>query len=189
MLDATIFSLVPRDVYFDATGRTPDRLGNEHWDIVPNNTYRTSDGREIMIITINDKFWQVLCDAIGAPDMKTDPKFATKGARLANREAVNQRLSEIFATRPLEEWDRTLAAAGAIYGPVRTWPEVFSDPEIVANLIRTIDHPEAGQFKVVNNPLRFSETPNEIYLAPPTLGQHTEEVVGAAAVAWPDASR
>jgi crotonobetainyl-CoA:carnitine CoA-transferase CaiB-like acyl-CoA transferase len=61
---------------------------------------------------------------------------------------------------------------------------VFSDPETIANLIRTIDHPKAGQFKVVNNPLRFSQTPNKIYLAPPTLGQHTEEIVGASGGAW-----
>ncbi len=185
MMDASIFSLVPRDVYFDATGHTPDRLGNEHWDIVPNNTYATKDGREVMIITINDKFWQILCDAIGAPSMKTDPETATKGARLKNRDLVNRRLSEIFATRTLAEWDPILLAAGAIYGPVKTWPEVFGDPKVQADLIRTIDSASAGRFKVINNPLNFSATPTEISLAPPSLGEHNDAIIPNAASGWP----
>ncbi|WP_028714447.1 CaiB/BaiF CoA-transferase family protein [Paracoccus sp. J55] len=185
MMDASIFSLVPRDVYFDITGHTPDRLGNEHWDIVPNNTYRTKDGREVMIITINDKFWQILCDAIGAPEMKTDPATASKGARLQNRELVNRRLAEIFATRTLAEWDPILLAAGAIYGPVKTWPEVFGDPKVQQDLIRTIDSPSTGPFRVINNPLNFSATPTEIRLPPPALGEHNESVIPAAAKGWP----
>ncbi|HEM7839464.1 CoA transferase [Burkholderia multivorans] len=187
MLDASIFSQVPRDVYFDLTGKTPARMGNQHWDIVPNNTYATSDGRDIMIITINDKFWHVLCDALGASELKTDPRFATKAARLANRVAVDERLAAIFATRTLAEWEPVLANAGAIYGAVRTWPEVFSDPQVVDKLVRVIPHPKGGEFKVINNPLNFSHTPTHIRRAPPILGQHNDEVLGAGSAGWPAA--
>ncbi|EGD03575.1 Alpha-methylacyl-CoA racemase [Burkholderia sp. TJI49] len=187
MLDASIFSQVPRDVYFDLTGKTPDRMGNQHWDIVPNNTYATSDGRDIMIITINDKFWHVLCDALGASELKTDPRFATKAARLANRGAVDARLAAIFATRTLAEWEPVLANAGAIYGAVRTWPEVFSDPQVVDKLVRVIPHPKGGEFKVINNPLNFSNTPTHIRRAPPILGQHNDEVLGTGSAGWPAA--
>lgn len=185
MMDASIFSLVPRDVYFDATGPTPDRLGNEHWDIVPNNTYPTKDGREVMIITINDKFWQILCDALGAPELKTDPATATKAARLQNRDLVNQRLADLFLTKTLAEWDPILLAAGAIYGPVRTWPEVFNDPKVVNDLIRTIDSPSTGPFKIINNPLNFSATPTEIHSAPPALGEHNDSILPALKQGWP----
>lgn len=185
MMDASIFSLVPRDVYFDATGHTPDRLGNEHWDIVPNNTYPTKDGREVMIITINDKFWQILCDALGAPELKTDPATATKAARLQNRDLVNQRLADLFLTKTLAEWDPILLAAGAIYGPVRTWPEVFNDPKVVNDLIRTIDSPSTGPFKIINNPLNFSATPTEIHSAPPALGEHNDSILPALKQGWP----
>ncbi|EPA99413.1 CaiB/BaiF CoA-transferase family protein [Pseudomonas sp. G5(2012)] len=185
MLDATIFSLVPRDVYFDVTGKTPGRMGNEHWDIVPNNTYRTSDGRDIMIITINEKFWHILCDALDASELKTDPRFANKAARLANRDAVNSTLANIFATRTLAEWDAALSAAGAIYGPVKTWPEVFSDRHTVENLLKTLEHPLGGSFKVINNPLHFSATPNSIYRSPPLKGQHDSEVLTADKIVWP----
>ena len=185
MLDASIFSQVPRDVYFDLTGKTPGRMGNQHWDIVPNNTYATADGRDIMIITINDKFWHVLCDAMNASELKTDPRFATKAARLENRAAVDATLAEIFATRNLVEWENVLSAAGAIYGSVRTWPEVFSDPHVVDTLLKTVQHPKGGEFKVINNPLQFSATPTQIRSAPPLLGQHNDEVLGRGARGWP----
>ncbi|NUY01495.1 CaiB/BaiF CoA transferase family protein [Paraburkholderia youngii] len=185
MLDASIFSQVPRDVYFDLTSKTPLRMGNQHWDIVPNNTYATSDGRDIMIITINDKFWQVLCDALDAPELKTDERFATKAARLANREPVNDRLAAIFATRDLDAWEARLSAAGAIYGAVRTWPEVFSDPHVVDNLLKTLPHPKGGEFKIINNPLNFSATPTRIDRSPPMLGEHNEEVLKQHGGAWP----
>ncbi|HSV83124.1 MAG TPA: CoA transferase [Ramlibacter sp.] len=183
MMDAAMFTHVPRDVYFDATGKSPPLTGNEHWDIVPNNTYRTADGRDIMIITINDKFWQVLCDGLGIAEWKTDPRYATKNARLAHRAEVDGKLAEVFATRSLEEWNRILLEVGAIFGPVRTWQEVFNDPAIKDHLIRTVDHPKAGPFKVVNNPLEFSGTPTAIDLPPPTLGQHNAQVLGATG--WP----
>jgi crotonobetainyl-CoA:carnitine CoA-transferase CaiB-like acyl-CoA transferase len=185
MLDASIFSQVPRDVYFDLTGITPGRMGNQHWDIVPNNTYATADGRDIMIITINDKFWQILCDALGASELKTDPQFATKAARLANREQVDARLSEIFATRDLASWEQALSSSGAIYGTVRTWPEVFSDEHVVNTLLKTLHHPKGGPFKVINNPLQFSGTPTQIMRAPPMLGEHNGQILTEAGVAWP----
>src|SRR5690606_8986454 len=116
-------------------GVTPTRMGNQHWDIVPNNTYTTADGRQVMIITINDKFWQILCDALGTSEWKTDPRYATKAARLANRALVDESLARVFASRDLAHWEAALSGAGAIYGAVRTWPEVFSDPHVVENLL------------------------------------------------------
>lgn len=176
MMDASLFSHVPRDVYFSLTGKTPERWGNEHWDIVPNNVYRTADGHDVMVITINDKFWQILCKAVGDPDFATDPRYATKDARLANRESLDERLSALFATRPLAEWDPILNAAGAIYGPVRTWPDVFADPATQETMLATLTHPSGAEFQVINNPLRFSATPTSVRTAPPTLGQHNDQL-------------
>lgn len=183
MLDASIFSHVPRDVYYSITGKTPERWGNEHWDIVPNNVYRTADGRQIMIITINDKYWRILCEALGDAAFAADPRYATKAARLANRAEVDARLSALIATKSLREWDEILGRAGAIYGPVRTWPEVFSDPHTQEHMLRRLTHPSGQSFEVVNNPLRFSATPTSVRSPPPTLGQHTEEVLNAGG--WP----
>lgn len=176
MLDASLFAHVPRDVYFSLTGDTPGRWGNEHWDIVPNNVYRCADGEDMMIITINDKFWKILCDAMGDPDFATDERYATKAARLANRDSLDARLGALFATRPLAEWEAVLRDGGAIYGPVRTWPEVFADPYTKAEMLTELTHPSGKTFEVINNPLRFSQTPTEIRTAPPTLGQHNDQL-------------
>ena len=183
MMDASVFSIVPRDIYYDVKKDSPPLTGNEHWDIVPNNTYRTSDGRDIMVISINDKFWTILARALGLDDMVTDERFATKGARLKNRAALDRRVADAFATKTMAEWDALLSAAGAIYGPVRTWNEVFSDPEVVDNMIHELDHPLAGKLRFVGNPIRMSDTPAEMRTASPVLGQHTEEIL--AATGWP----
>lgn len=176
MMDASLFSHVPRDVYFSLTGKTPERWGNEHWDIVPNNVYETADGQGMMIITINDKFWRILCEAMGDPEFAADPRYATKDARIANRKSLDERLGRLFATRPMAEWDRILNAAGAIYGPVRTWPEVFADPTTQESMLRTLTHPSGTTFEVINNPLRLSATPTSVRSAPPTLGQHNDQL-------------
>ena len=176
MLDASLFAHVPRDVYFSLTGETPARWGNEHWDIVPNNVYRCADGEDMMIITINDKFWKILCDAMGDPDFATDERYATKAARLANRDSLDVRLGTLFATRPIAEWEEVLRDGGAIYGPVRTWPEVFADPYTRSEMLTALTHPSGKTFEVINNPLRFSQTPTAIRTAPPTLGQHNDQL-------------
>ena len=181
MLDASLFSHLPRDVYFSLTGKTPERWGNEHWDIVPNNVYPTADGQEIMVITINDKFWKILCDAMGDPGFASDPRYATKNARLANRASLDARLADLFRTRPAAEWDAILTKAGAIFGPVRTWPEVFNDPYVRDTMLHRLSHPSGQSYDVIINPLRLSGTPMEIRDAPPTLGQHTAEL-GAASI-------
>lgn len=183
MMDASVFSIVPRDIYYDVKKASPPLTGNEHWDIVPNNAYRTSDGRDIMVISINDKFWAILAKALGLAEMITDERFATKAARLRNRAELDRRVAAAFATKTMAQWDAELSAAGAIYGPVRTWDEVFSDPEVISNMIHELDHPAAGKLRFVGNPIRMSETPAQIRTASPTLGQHTEEVLSA--VGWP----
>jgi crotonobetainyl-CoA:carnitine CoA-transferase CaiB-like acyl-CoA transferase len=183
MLDASLFSHVPRDVYFSATGKTPERFGNEHWDIVPNNIYRTSDDRAVMVISINDKFWQVLCNAMGDPSFATDARYATKAARLANRKSLDARLAGLFATRTFAEWDAILLRAGAIYGPVRTWPEVFDDSYTKEQMLCELRHQSGATFNVINNPLRLSATPAVISRRPPALGEDTESVL--AADGWP----
>ncbi len=185
MLDASLFSHVPRDVYYAVTGRTPERWGNSHWDLVPNNVYPSSDGHGIMVITINDKFWKILCDAMGDPEFATDPRYATKAARLANRDSLDARLGRLFVRRTRAEWEHVLSTAGAIYGAVRTWPEVFSDPHVVENMLRPMPHPSGTTYNVINNPLRLSGTPPEIRLRPPSLGEHNAQLSGMSG--WPEA--
>ncbi|WP_345817313.1 CoA transferase (plasmid) [Paraburkholderia sp. PREW-6R] len=177
MIDATIFSMIPRDAYYFATGETPGRIGNAHWQIVPYNTYRTSDDRHIMVIAHTDKFWRVLASAVGATELLDDDRLKTKDGRLANRQIVDAGLAQAFARQSLAHWDEKLREAHAMFSPVLNFQEVFEDPRVQEDLVVELDHPKAGKFKVVTNPIRLSETPPSIRRPPPTLGQHTEEIL------------
>jgi len=177
MLDATIFSMIPRDAYYFTTGETPGRIGNAHWQIVPYNTYATSDGRHIMIIAHTDKFWRTLADALDAPELLADERLATKEGRLKHREAVDEGVAAAFLKQPLAYWDEKLRSAGVMYSPVLTFPEVFEDPRVQRDLVVEVEHPSAGKFKLITNPIRLSEHPPSTRRAPPVLGQHTEEIL------------
>jgi len=177
MIDATIFSMIPRDAYYFATGETPGRIGNAHWQTVPYNTYRTADDRHIMVIAHTDKFWRTLASAVGAVDMLEDTRLETKAGRLAHREIVDAGLSQAFAKQPLEYWNVKLMEAETMFSPVLNFKEVFENERVIRDLVVELDHPTAGKFKVVSNPIRLSETPPTISRPPPTIGQHTDEVL------------
>ena len=177
MLDATIFGMMPRDAYFFATGRTPSRLGNEHYQIAPWNTYATADGRYLMVVAHTEKFWHALITALAAPELGADPRFLSNADRVRNRTALNARLAAAFRTASLDEWTPRLTAAGVLFAPVRSFPEVFSDPRVRREMLVELDHPTAGRITVLANPLRFSETPATVRRCPPRLGEHTAEVL------------
>jgi crotonobetainyl-CoA:carnitine CoA-transferase CaiB-like acyl-CoA transferase len=177
MIDATIFSMIPRDAYYFATGETPGRVGNAHWQIVPYNTYETSDGRHIMIIAHTDKFWRTLAGALEAPELLADERLATKEGRLAHREIVDSGVAAGFKRRPMAYWNQKLLESGVMFSPVLSFPEVFEDPRVQRDLVVEVDHARAGKFKLITNPIRLSETPPSTHRAPPILGEHTLEVL------------
>ena len=177
MLDATIYSMIPRDAYYFATGETPGRIGNAHWQIVPYNTYGTADGRHVMIIAHTDKFWRALAGALGADELLADERFATKAGRLAHRDEVDAGVAAAFARQPLAYWNEKLLAAGVMFSGVLTFPEVFEDPRVQRDLVVELDHAKAGKFKVIKNPIQMSETPPSVRRPPPILGEHTAEVL------------
>ena len=177
MLDATIFGMMPREAYFFATGRTPSRLGNEHYQIAPWNTYETADGRHLIVVAHTEKFWHALITALDAPELGADPRFLSNADRVRNRAALNARLAAAFRAVSLDEWTPRLTAAGVLFAPVRSLPEVFSDPRVRREMLVELDHPTAGRITVLANPLRFSETPATVRRCPPRLGEHTAEVL------------
>lgn len=183
MMDATIYSMIPRDSYYFSTGDTPARMGNAHWQIVPYNTYQTADKRHIMIIAHTDKFWQALASALGADDLLADERLATKEGRLAHREIVDEGLARAFARKPMEHWNKVLLEAGTMFAPVATFDEVFADPRIQRDLVVELDHPRAGRFKLLANPLKLSGTPLRKVSRPPVLGEHTDEVLAEFGIA------
>lgn len=179
MLDATVFSMIPREGFYFSTGQTPGRFGNAHYQISPWNSYRTSDERYIMIVAHTEKFWRVLAVALGRTDLPEDVRFKTNADRLRHRDALEIELGNAFATDTLANWESRLAQAGVLFAPVRSFEEVFADPMVREGIVQSVRHPSAGDVAVLKNPIKMSANTIDIRRPPPLLGEHTVEVTKA----------
>jgi formyl-CoA transferase len=155
----------------------PRRLGNAHPNLVPYQAFAARDGWLIVGVA-NEKQWGLFCDMLGRPDMKTDSRFSPNGNRVANRNILVDELSRIFGQRDVDDWLEDLVKAGLPCGPINSIPEVFAHPQAQARgMTLESEHASAGTVKLTGFPYKLSQTPAEIHRPPPTLGQHTEEVL------------
>ena len=116
--------------------------------------------------------------SIGRPDLKDDPRFATNGARVSNRPALVEVLSQVFAPRDADDWLAEFQAVGLPCAPINAVPDVFEHPQAQArDLALETEHPTAGQVRFTGFPYKLSQTPADVRRPPPLLGQHTEEVL------------
>jgi formyl-CoA transferase len=177
LLDTQVGFLANQGANFLVTGEAPARLGNTHPNIVPYQSVPTKDGA-IIIACGNDNLFNKLCDLIGQPSLKTDARFATNAARVANRDVLDPILDELFGKKTTVEWVAALEGAGVPCGPINNLKEVFENEQVKARQLKVeIEHPTAGKVALIRSPMRFSETPVEYTVPPPLLGQHTDEVL------------
>jgi len=177
LLDSQIALLAYQNTNYFATGKPPSRIGNLHPNIVPYQPFRTADG-EVIIACGNDNLYRKFCEAAGCAELAGDARFATNGKRVENRAELTRLLQQIFARRTTQEWLELLEAAGVPNGPINNVAQVFAEPQVRARGVRVeLDHAVAGKLATVASPMRFSGTPVEHRLAPPLLGEHTEEIL------------
>lgn len=158
-------------------GQPPRRLGNAHPNLVPYDSFRARNGWFILGVA-NEKQWGLLCDMLGRPDLKADERFESNSKRVANRTALLEELNTTFARKDVDEWLADLVKSGLPCGRINSIPDVFAHPQSVArDMILETEHASAGTVKLTGFPYKFSNTPAELRLPPPTLGQHTEEVL------------
>ncbi len=177
LLDAQIALLAYQNTNYFATGKPPSRNGNLHPNIVPYQPFRTADG-EVIIACGNDNLYCKFCEAAGCAELAGDARFATNGKRVENRVELTRLLQEIFSRRSTAQWLELLESAGVPNGPINNVAQVFEEPQVRARGVRVeLEHPVAGKLPTVASPMRFSGTPVEHKLAPPTLGAHTDEIL------------
>jgi crotonobetainyl-CoA:carnitine CoA-transferase CaiB-like acyl-CoA transferase len=177
LLDSQIALLAYQNTNYFATGRPPRRIGNLHPNIVPYQPFRCADG-EVILACGNDNLYRKFCEAAGCPELAADPRFATNGKRVENRDELKRLLDAIFARRTKRQWGELLDAAGVPNGPINDIAQVFAEPQVQARGVRIdAEHPVAGRLPMVASPMRFSATPLEHETPPPLLGQHTEEIL------------
>lgn len=177
LLDTQVAFLANQAMNYLATGEAPGRLGNAHPNIVPYQTFKTSDG-DIILACGNDNLFNKFCEVAGCQPLAQDARFATNARRVENRDQLNPLLNDIFRKRSTRDWVQALEAAGVPNGPINNIKQVFEEPQVVARGMKIeLQHPTAGKVPLVANPMRFSATPLKHEAPPPTLGQHTDEIL------------
>ena len=177
LLDSLVAVLSNQGANYLATGSPPPRLGNDHPNIAPYQTFKTADGALILACG-NDNLFGKFCELAGRPDLSKDARFGSNGKRVENRVELTRLLSEIFLRRKTRDWIDALEAAGVPCGPINDLAQVFAESQAQARGLRfELPHPKAGKVPLVRSPMRFSKTPVQHEVPPPTLGQHTDEVL------------
>jgi len=179
LYDSGIAMLINVASNYLLSGKDARRYGNGHPSIVPYTTYPTADGL-IAVAVGNDGQFARFAETAGHAEWARDPRFAKNPDRVTNREALDGLIAQALKRGKAAAWIEKLRAAGVPCGPINSVAEALTDPHTLArDMVRTVKHPTAGDLKMVGIPFRFSGTPAKIRRAPPLLGQHTEEVLGA----------
>ena len=140
--------------------------------------YQGSDGQWFFVACGNQSFWVKLCTALGMQEFSDDPRFASWLLRLKNNEALLPIIEKRFGEKPRAEWLEILAAHDIPSAPVKTIQEFMDDPGVThQDMVHEYEHPDVGRLRLMGQPLAFAGTPTRDPGPPPTLGQHTDEVL------------
>ncbi|KAJ4415906.1 hypothetical protein N0V85_002508 [Neurospora sp. IMI 360204] len=153
------------------------RWGTAHPSIVPYKAFETKDG-DILLGGGNDRLFGILCDGLGRPEWKDDPKYKINAQRVANRVGLEAEIEKITKTKTTQEWLDIFEGKGMPYAAINdVFTTLTHEHTLARNMVVEIEHEECGPIKMVNSPVKYSETSPTIRSPPPTLGQHTDEVL------------
>jgi formyl-CoA transferase/CoA:oxalate CoA-transferase len=159
------------------TGEDPPPMGSSHPNIVPYGSFPAADG-SIIIAVLSESFWGKLCDALERPDLARDPRFATPTGRRDHRDEVDRLIAEVTRTRSVAEWQERLTSFDVPHAPVLGVTAALAHPHAQAReMVVTAEHATAGSLRLAGRPIKFPGAPQSPSTAPPTLGQHTVEVL------------
>jgi crotonobetainyl-CoA:carnitine CoA-transferase CaiB-like acyl-CoA transferase len=177
LLESTLAVLVNQAQNAFVGDTAPGRLGNAHPNLVPYETFRTADG-ELAVAVGSERQWPRLCEALGAPGLAADERFATNGGRVTLRAELRPVLAARFEARSTGEWITILDAAEIPCGPINDVASAFASPQAQARgMTVDVEHPVLGTVRQAGLPFHLSVTPASIRTAPPLLGEHTAEVL------------
>jgi crotonobetainyl-CoA:carnitine CoA-transferase CaiB-like acyl-CoA transferase len=172
LLDCTLATMTNLAQFYLTSGKVAKRQGNAHSTIVPYQAFRTVDSWCVIAVG-NDHQFQKLCALLGENNLAQDPKFATNSARLENRNelvAILEKYIVHFTTADLVSKCREQDIPA---GPVNRLDQTFAEPQAQHNGMAI----DMGDMKLVGSPLKFTATPVDYQLTPPTLGRDTRDVL------------
>ena len=191
MVDISLLdALLPLFTYqaqgYFVTGQSPQRRGNQHPSITPYESYSAKDGHFILAVA-NEGFWTSLCQVLRSQTDESsgllvakleDEKFATNASRIAHREELRSILDELFLSRNADEWVEMFKAAAIPSAMINRLSDILESPVLQAReMVQEIVHPKVGRMRMLGIPIKLSESPGEIRLPPPMLGEHTGEIL------------
>jgi len=159
-----------------ATDKEPERLGQAHRGSSPYQIIEVQDGW-IILGAAQQSFWEKVCDIIGAPELKEDPRFVTNANRVANNDLLVEILTGYFKQKPSAHWLAILESEGIPSGPVMGVKEILTDSHMIEReMIVETEHPTAGRMRTLGVVAKLSATPGSIRRPAPRLNEHHEEV-------------
>ena len=175
LLASALSGMVNQTSAYASGGVVPFRMGNAHPSVYPYEPFPTADG-DLIIAVGNDAQFRKLCEVLGAPDVGTDPQFATNPARTANRAPLRALLIGLLAARPAAEWFPALIAAGVPCGPINTVDQgIAFAQQIGLDPIVAAGEGDSAR-PVIRHPVAFSLTPPAYPLPPPALDEHGDQI-------------
>jgi len=177
LLEAEVACLINVGSNYLLGGEIPGRWGNAHPSIVPYQSFRTRDGFLVLGVA-SEGIWHRFCHAIERPELADDARFAKNPQRVEHRAELIGLLTDLFLERDTPAWITLLSNAGIPCAPVQTIDQVFSSPQVRhREMLVEVEHPAAGIIPMAGLPVKLSATPASIRIAPPLLGQHSEEIL------------
>ncbi len=177
LLDCAVAAQVNLAQAYLSSGETPARQGNAHLQIVPYQLFVTADSWLVLAVG-NDGQWRRFCHAAGRPEWADDPRFADNPARVENRAVLTPMLEGFMKTKKTAEWQELLTAAEVPHAPVWTYADVFRCPQAAARGLRMeVRDPSGRPVDLIGAPFHIAGAALPPPTAPPTLGQHTAEVL------------
>ena len=153
------------------------RWGTAHPSIVPYKGFKTSDG-DVMLGGGNDRLFSLLCSRLAHPEWSSDPRFLTNGLRVQNRDLLEPMIEHVTKTKTTAEWLKVFEGSGIPYAAVNDIQQTLQHEHVLARgMVQDVEHPTCGSLKMVAGPVKYSGFQAGIRMAPPVLGEHTDEVL------------
>src|SRR6266542_7168006 len=160
-----------------ATGVAPRAMGSAHPLNAPYQAFEAADGW-IVVGGANHKHWLRMLDALGAPELASDPRFLSGSDRMAHLKELEAELSKRFRTKPAQYWLSELEERGVPCGPVCDTLQALADPQTIAReMVVEVEHSTIGAVKTLGLPVKFSQTPGKVRTGAPVYGEHTRDIL------------
>ncbi len=177
LLDIQVAALANIASNYLVADKEAQRWGTAHESIIPYQVFPTKD-QPIALAVANQKLWISFCKAVGKEEWIDDPRFESNPKRVENRELILPLVAALMTERTCSEWVALFVEASVPCGPVNDMRSLFADPQVLhRDMVAEVPHSTIGTLRLGGIPIKYSETPGKIRLAPPLLGEHTDEIL------------